>query len=206
MIWLAGRLRWATESSLIGFHAVYDAKTKQEIGKPNGILALRYKDWGLDEDAITFLLTADPDRAIYLTQESAQKYHIAHEGVLPSEASIQLFLQALLNEQQQEQSSLPESRSGPFDGRWSATVGPQGGCKFTSTLILDVLGSSIVGNATNPSGVFPLTGTVDLSGTGVFKIGKFVGTIKFSGTTFEANYANDCGGRFAIGAKRTAAH
>jgi hypothetical protein len=140
---------------------------------------------------------------IYLTQESAQKYHIAHEGVLPSEASIQLYLQRV-NHQQQKQSSPPQSKSGAFDGRWSATVGPQGGCKFTSTLILDVLGSSVVGNATNPWGVFPLTGTVDPSGTGVFKIGKFVGTIKFSGTTFEANYANDCGGRFAIGSKRTA--
>jgi hypothetical protein len=51
-IWLAGRLRLATESSLIGFHAAYDAKTKQEKGKPNAILALRFKDWGLDEDAI----------------------------------------------------------------------------------------------------------------------------------------------------------
>lgn len=40
--------------------------------------------------------------------------------------------------------------SGPYDGRWSATVGPQGTCNFTSILILDVLGSSIVGNATNP--------------------------------------------------------
>jgi hypothetical protein len=93
--------------------------------------------------------------------------------------------------------------SGPFDGRWSATVGPQGGCNFTSILILDVVGSSIVGNATNPLGVFPLTGTVDPSGRGLFKICRFAGTIRFSGTKFEANYANDCGGRFAIGSKRT---
>ena len=111
---------------------------------------------------------------------------------------------AATNRAQQAQSSLPQSRSGPFDGRWSATVGPQGGCNFTSTLILDVVGSSIVGNATNPFGVFPLTGTVDPSGRGLFKIGRFTGTIRFSGTKFEANYANDCGGRFAIGSKRTA--
>ena len=64
-----------------------------------------------------------------------------------------------------------------------------------------MLGSSIVGNATNPLGVFPLTGTVDPSGGGVFKIGAYAGTIRFSGTTFEANYANNCGGRFAIGRK-----
>jgi hypothetical protein len=93
--------------------------------------------------------------------------------------------------------------SGPFDGRWPASVGPQGGCNFTSILILDVVGSSIVGNATNPLGVFPLA-TVDPSGRGIFKIGRFAGTIRFSGTKFEANYANDCGGRFAVGLKRTA--
>src|SRR5258708_35976073 len=83
--------------------------------------------------------------------------------------------------------------SGPFDGRWSATVDPQGGCNFTSTLIRDVVGSSIVGNATNPLGVFSLSGTVDQSGKGVFKIGTFAGTVRFSGTSFEANYANKCG-------------
>ena len=94
--------------------------------------------------------------------------------------------------------------SDPFNGRWSATVGPQGGCNFTSILILDVVGSSIVGNATNPLGVFPLSGTVNPNGEGVFKIGRFSGTIRFSGTKFEANYANDCGGRFATGSKRTA--
>lgn len=95
--------------------------------------------------------------------------------------------------------------SGTFDGRWSATVGPQGSCNFTSILILDVMGSSIVGNATNPSGVYPLSGTVNPHGAGVFKIGGFVGTVRFSGNTFEANYANQCGGRFAIGTKSDAA-
>ena len=94
--------------------------------------------------------------------------------------------------------------SGPFDGRWSATVGPQGACNFSSILILDVVGTSIVGNATNPLGVFPLSGTVGPNGSGIFKIGSFVGAVRFSGTTFDAHYSNDCGGRFAIGRKRTA--
>jgi clan AA aspartic protease (TIGR02281 family) len=94
-----------------------------------------------------------------------------------------------------------QAESGPFDGRWSASVGAQGGCNFTSLLIIDVVGSSLFGNATNPFGVFPLTGTVDPKGKGVFKIGKFAGTIRFSNTTFEANYANNCGGRFASGRK-----
>jgi len=97
---------------------------------------------------------------------------------------------------------MAQSRSGPFDGRWSATVGPQGACNFISILILDVVGSSIVGNATNPLGIFPLAGSVDPDGRGSFKIGRFVGTVRFSGTNFETNYANDCGGRFAIGSRQ----
>ncbi len=100
---------------------------------------------------------------------------------------------------------MAQSTNGPFDGRWSATIGPQGACNFTSTLIIDVVGSSIAGNATNPFGVFPLSGTVNPSGAGVFKIGSFVGTIKFSGTTFEVNYANTCGGRIAAAQPAAAA-
>ena len=95
-----------------------------------------------------------------------------------------------------------QSAPGPFDGRWSATVGPQSGCNFTSILILDVVGSSIVGNATNPSGVFPLSGTLDANGRGTFKIGSFAGTVTFAGNQFQANYANSCGGRFAVGTKQ----
>lgn len=100
---------------------------------------------------------------------------------------------------------MAQSTSGPFDGKWSATVGPQGACNFTSILTFTVAGSSIIGNATNPAGVFPLSGTVDLSGKGEFKIGTFAGTITFSGTTFQANYANRCGARFASGTRLDAA-
>ena len=94
-----------------------------------------------------------------------------------------------------------QSNGNPFDGRWSATVGPQGGCKFTSLLIIDVVGSSLVGYASNPVGVFPLTGTINSGGNGSFKIGGFVGAISFSEHAFEARYANGCGGRFAVGVR-----
>lgn len=94
-----------------------------------------------------------------------------------------------------------QSTSGPFDGRWSATVGPQGGCRFTSLVIIDVRGSSLVGYASNPMGVFPLTGAIDRGGDGSFRIGAFVGTISFSADTFQAKYANNCGGRFAVGVR-----
>jgi len=88
---------------------------------------------------------------------------------------------------------------GSFDGLWSATVGPQGSCSFTSVLALKVSGPTISGSATNPWGVFPLAGTVAPSGEGTFKIVSYGGIIRFSGNTFEANYANDCGARHARG-------
>jgi hypothetical protein len=99
-------------------------------------------------------------------------------------------------------SAAAQSKANPFDGRWSATVGPQGGCKFTSLLIIDVLGNSLVGYASNPVGVFPLTGKINFGGSGSFKIGAFVGAIRFSDHTFEAKYANNCGGRFATGIRK----
>jgi predicted aspartyl protease len=99
-----------------------------------------------------------------------------------------------------------QSSSSLFDGRWSATVGPQGGCGFTSILIIDVSGSSLVGYASNPMGVFPLMGTISAGGSGSFKIGTFVGTISFSERSFEAKYANNCGGRFAVGVRNPSVH
>src|SRR5438874_5822141 len=76
---------------------------------------------------------------------------------------------------------------GQFDGRWSATVGPQGSCNFTSVLIFDMVGSSIVGNATNPLGVFPIAGYVGPDGRCLLKVGGFVGTVRFSRNYFQAN-------------------
>ena len=73
--------------------------------------------------------------------------------------------------------------------------------RLTSILVLDVVGSSIVGNATNPLGSFAITGTVDQNGNGIFKIGGFGGAIRFSGTTFEAKYENSCGSRLATGTR-----
>jgi hypothetical protein len=79
-------------------------------------------------------------------------------------------------------------------------------CDFPSHLTIDVAGRSLSGYATNSAGQFSLSGTVDSDGTGTFKIGAFEGKIKFSGDTFEANYANDCGPRHAIGARTDDPH
>ena len=61
----------------------------------NAVLGSRYARWGLSEGAIAYLTTAGPEEAIFLTAESAARYGIVYEGALPSEGSIQLFLQQL---------------------------------------------------------------------------------------------------------------
>jgi hypothetical protein len=62
---------------------------------------------GLSDDAIAHLTLAGPNQLIYLTQESAQKYHILYEGALPEEGRVQLLLQLLA--QQLPPSSPPSS-------------------------------------------------------------------------------------------------
>src|SRR5579862_2310423 len=91
-----------------------------------------------------------------------------------------------------------------FDGQWFASVPPQGKCDFLSHLTIDVAGPSLSGRATNLYGVFRLSGMVDAAGSGSFKIGAYDGKIEFSGETFEADYANNCGPRHAVGTKVTA--
>lgn len=88
-----------------------------------------------------------------------------------------------------------------FNGRWQADVPAQGGCQFVSRLTIDVAGRKLVGTATNPGGVYPLSGAVDSGGRGAFRIGDFNGTIDFTANTFVADYANTCGGRHASGTK-----
>src|SRR5690348_5450924 len=95
--------------------------------------------------------------------------------------------------------SAPEQTA--FNGRWLADVPPQGGCQFTSRLTMDVIGRRIVGSATNPGGTYPLSGSVNADGRGAFTIDDFSGTVDFSGKKFEANYANTCAGRHALGNK-----
>jgi hypothetical protein len=112
-IWIAGGAhRWATDTSLIGFHAAYDIRSMQENGQSNAVLGSYYSRMGLSDDAIAHLTLAGPNQVIYLTQESAQKYHILYEGALPEEGHVQLLLQ-LLAQQLAPSSPAPPSQSPP---------------------------------------------------------------------------------------------
>jgi hypothetical protein len=110
-IWISGVKRWASEKSLIGFHAVYDGKSGQESGPGNALVGAYFKDKGLSDEAIAYLTMAPPDMVVYLNAESASKYSIAYEGRLPMEAYIQLLLQFAMRqkalEKSQEQTSSP---------------------------------------------------------------------------------------------------
>jgi hypothetical protein len=138
-IWLSGARRWATPRSLLGFHAAYDLTTGDEKGVPNAILALRYKEWGLEEDAIVYLTSANPHQVIFLTQESAAKYHIAHEGELPAEGNIQLFLQILLTQKQQAESPRTDAASPPVVPRPNPAPAPSPPPRVRITVVQDLM-------------------------------------------------------------------
>jgi hypothetical protein len=111
LIWLAGNIRYATETSLVGFHAAYNGQTKAESGAANAVVGAFYKELGFKDEAIYYLTMAPPEQSIFLTEESADKYGIAHSGKLPSEGSIQLLIQtALANKPQAEPESQPTPR------------------------------------------------------------------------------------------------
>jgi hypothetical protein len=87
-----------------------------------------------------------------------------------------------------------------YDGRWVAHVPPQGACP-PSRLTLYVRGTSIRGTAANPSGIFPVAGSLGSEGSGTLRIVEMGGTIRFSGNRFVARYFNVCGPRYAVGAR-----
>jgi hypothetical protein len=61
------------------------------------VVGAYFKELGLNDKAIYFLTMAPLDMMIYLTQESAERYSIAHDGELPSKATIQLLMQSAMN-------------------------------------------------------------------------------------------------------------
>src|SRR5262245_31493812 len=92
------------------------------------------------------------------------------------------------------------AQSSAYDGRWVANVPQQGRCP-ASRLTLDVRGQSIAGFAVNPSGAFPVVGSIGPQGPGVINIVQMGGTIRFGRDRFEARYFNVCGPRRAIGTR-----
>jgi ATP-dependent protease ClpP protease subunit len=106
VIWLSGTRRWATNTSLLGFHSpVLDG---QESGAGGALLGAAYQRWGLSSDLIVYLTTPAPDQVIFLTEESARKYNLTYEGELPTEGFIQLLLQEFAKNNQQQEAKREE--------------------------------------------------------------------------------------------------
>jgi len=87
-IWLAGVSRAADVSSRIGFHAVYDMNTKQEMGSGNAILGAYLAIMGVSLPAISYFTSAGAFKMTYLTAEAAETFDIAVVGSLPKGADL----------------------------------------------------------------------------------------------------------------------
>jgi hypothetical protein len=87
-IWLAGVSRSADVSSRIGFHAVYDVNTKQEMGSGNAVLGAYLAIMGLSLPAISYLTSAGPFKMTYLTAEAGKMFDIAVVGSLPKDSDL----------------------------------------------------------------------------------------------------------------------
>jgi hypothetical protein len=87
-IWLAGVSRAADVSSRLGFHAVYDVNTKQEMGSGNAILGAYLAIMGISIPAISYLTSAGVFKMTYLTAEAAKTFDIAVVGSLPKDSDL----------------------------------------------------------------------------------------------------------------------
>jgi hypothetical protein len=87
LIWLAGRSRNVGDTSLIGFHAVYDSKTRQEKGTANAIVGAYLRDLGLGYDAIIFMTRAAPTSVEWLTLDRAKEFKVGWAMLQPPRAT-----------------------------------------------------------------------------------------------------------------------
>jgi hypothetical protein len=87
-IWLAGAVRKATASSMIGFHRIYitnlDRTMVQEDPIDNAYLGRYLGSLGFGYPFIKFVTSAGPSQMNYLTVENAKKYAVNFEGDLPA--------------------------------------------------------------------------------------------------------------------------
>lgn len=160
VMWLAGYERWATNSSLIGFHAAFNSKTGEQTGTGNAILGSYLTKWGYEVGFIAFATSAGPDNVLYLSDAIAKKYGLKFNGELPTEPYIQLALQKRRGTSKSAERVEPDPPpSTPHQpeppprpmGYWSVTVKDQGCVLFSSFKDGRNIGLGVV-----PIGVFAL--------------------------------------------------
>jgi hypothetical protein len=86
-IWLAGTVRYLSNSSKIGFHAAY-RDDGSESGEANAIAGAYLRDLGLSIDAIAYVTQSGPTEVTWLHANDAQRVGITYKLVpdLPSHA------------------------------------------------------------------------------------------------------------------------
>jgi hypothetical protein len=83
LIWVAGRARNVGDNSLIGFHATFDPKTRQETGQGNAVVGAYLRDLGFGYDVIAFMTRAGPTSVEWLTLDRAKEFRVAWAMLQP---------------------------------------------------------------------------------------------------------------------------
>lgn len=80
LTWLAGKPRYADESSFIGFHAAYinNRGVKTESGSGNALLGAYLNDLGLSDAAIVYVTNAPPEGIERLTKSNGDRVGIPY--------------------------------------------------------------------------------------------------------------------------------
>jgi hypothetical protein len=88
LAWLGGTQRLASQSALVGFHAVYttDKGVANESGPGNALVGAYLSEIGLGPDAIAYATSASPDNMNWLSMPVARLYGI-EATFLPTETA-----------------------------------------------------------------------------------------------------------------------
>jgi hypothetical protein len=74
--WLGGVRRFMGAGARIGFHAAFDARSKQESGAANALVGAFLKEIGLDYPAVFYITQAPPQSMTWLSMEDAARLGI----------------------------------------------------------------------------------------------------------------------------------
>ena len=71
--WLGGTTRYMAAKARIGFHAAFNAETKQETGVGNALIGSYLSQIGLPDRAVIYVTQASPQSMTWLTMSDAQR-------------------------------------------------------------------------------------------------------------------------------------
>jgi hypothetical protein len=74
--WLGGTHRYMATGAQIGFHAAYDAQSRQQTGYANALVGGYLRELGLSDGAIAYITVAAPNEMAWLTTDTARLYGI----------------------------------------------------------------------------------------------------------------------------------